>query len=256
MKNVLLSSNHPFSGKIGLLDRLDPRSQVVGLLAYVISVVSIPMGDFFSLSKHFILICILIGLVRVSISSLLKKCLVLFPFVILVAAFIPFLREGKVLVEFALFFLNVRLTEEGLILFFMVSTKAILSFLTLTILMIICPFPQLLKALQWLKIPRILVVMLSMLYRYLFIIRDEAQRMMLARNIRYFGGYYRKQPCILGNMVGSIFIRTYERAERVYGAMLVRGYQGRVTNLQEFNITYKDFIFLLTTLIALISIHI
>jgi cobalt/nickel transport system permease protein len=98
--------------------------------------------------------------------------------------------------------------------------------------------------------------MLSILYRYLLLLFEEGQRMMLARDIRYFGGRYREQPRILGNMLGSIFIRTYERAERVYGAMLVRGYQGRIVTLQESRATYKDIIFLLIILTTLIWIQV
>jgi len=255
MGKVLLTADYPYPEKLGCLARLRPRSQIVGLLGYVISVVSVPTTDFFGLSRHFLLLCIIIALARVSIPFLLKRCLVLFPFVFLVAAFIPFLKEGRVLVEFDLPVIKLGLTEEGLLLFLTVSFKALLSFLALTTLMAICPFPQLLKALEGLKIPRILLVMLSILYRYLLILLEEGQRIMLARDIRYFGGHYKEQPRILGNMVGSIFIRTYERAERVYGAMLVRGYQGRVVILEENKATYRDFIFLLIILTTLICIQ-
>jgi cobalt/nickel transport system permease protein len=158
--------------------------------------------------------------------------------------------------EFDLIFFELGLTEEGLLLFLTISFKAFLSFLSLATLMSICPFHQLLKALERLKIPRIFVVMLSILYRYFLILLEEGQRMMLARNIRYFGGRYRQQPRILGNMIGSIFIRTYERAERIYAAMLMRGYQGNMVTLQESQATYKDLIFLLAILTILVCIQI
>lgn len=256
MKNVSWTENYPPSGRLGYLACLDPRSQLVGLLAFVISVVSISTGDFFRLSMHFLLLCIIIALARIPISFLLSKCLVLFPFVFLVAAFIPFLREGRPLVEFDLSFFKLKITEEGLLVFFTVSFKAFLSFLALTTIMKTYPFPQLLKALEQLKLPRIFIVMLSIFYRYLLILFEEGQRMILARDIRYFGGRYWEQPRILGNIVGSVFIRAYERAERVYGAMLMRGYQGRVLTLQESKATYKDLIYLLFILTSLIWIQV
>jgi cobalt/nickel transport system permease protein len=84
-----------------------------------------------------------------------------------------------------------------------------------------------------LGLPRLLVATVSFMYRYLFVIGEEALRLMRARDSRSArlpgqkgGDSLGWRAKVLGHMVGSLFLRTYERSERVYAAMLARGYDG------------------------------
>ena len=81
------------------------------------------------------------------------------------------------------------------------------------------------------------------MYRYFFILIDDAERMERARKVRYFGGRYLQQVIILSNMVGLLFIRAYERAERVYQSMVSRGFDGDINTIQSFMLSTQDFIF-------------
>ena len=102
------------------------------------------------------------------------------------------------------------------------------------------PALDLLRAMRALGVPRILVATVSFMYRYLFVIAEEAQRLLRARDSRSAGleghrcgGSVRWRGRVLGHMVGSLFLRSYERSERVYAAMQARGYDGEVRFLRD-----------------------
>ncbi len=105
--------------------------------------------------------------------------------------------------------------------------KALLSAAALAVLGVGTDFPPLIKGLHRLGLPGTLVMMLSFMYRYLELLLAEAKRMEIARNQRYFGGRYLQQFRVLGNMIGNLFLRAFERGERVYQAMVLRGYSAQ-----------------------------
>jgi cobalt/nickel transport system permease protein len=87
---------------------------------------------------------------------------------------------------------------------------------------------DLLDAMRSLGVPRIFVLIISFMYRYLFVLADQLMRMRRARDSRNFGGNRMHQLTTLGNMIGMLFIRSYERGERIYAAMLARGFTGEI----------------------------
>ena len=100
------------------------------------------------------------------------------------------------------------------------------------------PFPDLMQALRHLRVPALLVAVISLMYRYLAVLIDEATRLMRAREARSARLPGRRGPSVAwrarvaGNMVGQLFLRSYERSDRVYAAMLARGYRGQLVALQ------------------------
>jgi len=88
--------------------------------------------------------------------------------------------------------------------------------------------------------PRVMVMILSFMYRYIFVLVDEAMRMRQARDSRNFGGSRLWQMRTIGNMIGTLFIRSYERGERVYAAMLARGFDGQSRTLDRLNFRPTD----------------
>jgi cobalt/nickel transport system permease protein len=99
------------------------------------------------------------------------------------------------------------------------------------------PLPDILVAMRALGVPRLLVAILGLMWRYVFVLADEALRMMRAREARSAsaggkgGGTTTWRAQVAGQMVGSLFLRGYERSERIYHAMLARGYDGTVRSL-------------------------
>ena len=102
------------------------------------------------------------------------------------------------------------------------------------------PFPELLQAMRAIGAPRLLVAMFGLMWRYLFVMVDEALRLMRARSARSgqleggtsrSGGSIAWRARVTGGMAGNLLIRAFERSERIYSAMLARGYDGETRSL-------------------------
>jgi cobalt/nickel transport system permease protein len=121
-------------------------------------------------------------------------------------------------------------------------------------------FPDLMHALRHLHVPTLLVAIISFMYRYLFVLADEALRLLRARDSRSAyrpgyksGGTVAWRARVAGNMAGQLFVRSYERSDRVYNAMLARGYDGQFLTLNPHVMRPNDwFIGAATTIILLI----
>ena len=101
-------------------------------------------------------------------------------------------------------------------------------------MLLVCttPFSGLLRALERLRFPRLLLTIIAFLYRYLFLLQGEFLRLArAARSRNWEAGPLRVRLAAAGGIVGSLFLRTYARGERVYTAMLARGYDGRFRTL-------------------------
>ena len=87
------------------------------------------------------------------------------------------------------------------------------------------PFSDLLDVLKRWRFPALLVTTLALMYRYLFLLIDEAERMSRARASRTFTARRRRSWQVLGTVVGQLGVRSTERAERIYSAMRARGWR-------------------------------
>ena len=121
----------------------------------------------------------------------------------------------------------------GLEHFLSIVLKSWLSMQAALVLAATTAFPTLLAAMRQLGIPRVLVSIMSLMWRYLFLLRDEALRLLAARASRSATpeGRTRRPPLvwrakITGGMAGSLLLRSIERSERVYAGMAARGYSG------------------------------
>jgi cobalt/nickel transport system permease protein len=180
--------------------------------------------------------------------------MVVIPFVIFIAVFVPFLKEGTVYWSLKIGYWELDITYEGIMTFLNIIVKSSLSIFLLVVASSTTPFADFLKGLDLLRIPRLMIMLMSFLYRYLFVLLDEARRLMRARSLRYFGSRYREQFRVIGYMIGVLFIRTFERAERIYSAMVVRGFHGEIPATKHFKLSYRDFFFIIGIIIFLISI--
>jgi cobalt/nickel transport system permease protein len=127
----------------------------------------------------------------------------------------------------------VAVTDRGLWLFVSIVVKAWLSVLVSGLLVATTTLPDLLAAMRALGVPDVLSATVSFMVRYLWVLIDEAVRVQTAREARSAGrgGTLWWRVRVLGGMIGSLFIRSYERSERIYAAMLARGYTGAVRTL-------------------------
>jgi cobalt/nickel transport system permease protein len=176
----------------------------------------------------------------VPIGYVLKRSLVIMPFVVMIAIFIPFFKEGEVAGSYNVWLWQVSVTYHGLQVLVNIVIKAWLSILSLIWLTSTTKLPHLLHGLEQLRMPRVMVMILSFMYRYIFVLVDEAMRMKQARDSRNFGGGRWRQVRTMGNMIGTLFIRSYERGERVYAAMAARGFDGQSRTLNHFSFGLVD----------------
>lgn len=184
------------------------KRKIVLSVIFVFLIVLTPITVKPAFGIYFFLISVLILISRIPIIFFIKRLLVVLPFVALVAVSIPFIQK------------------DGLGIFVNCVIKALLVILSLTLLIQTTRFTCLLKALNGLKVPALIVTLLSFMYRYFFVLEDEVERKKRALELRCGE---KKDFRILkstANIIATLFIHTYERAERIYLAMCARGYKG------------------------------
>lgn len=210
---------HSYIDKYASLDSFIHRSNplikiVVSFVLILLIAVTDPKVYLFFYLYGLILIFLLLCS-RIPLFFVFKKTLIMVPFVILVALFLPFMKG-----------------REGVILFRGIIIKSYLSILSMILLISSTKFTSLLKGLNRLKVPNIFIMVMSFMYRYLFLLIDELQRMQRAKESRSLGKFRRFHTIrVLSNIIGVLFVRSYERAERVYLAMRSRGFDGDIRTL-------------------------
>jgi len=205
--------------------RLDGRVKVIVFFTLIVVAVTTPLSAWQSFVGYALLLGAVLWVGRIPPAFVFTRWLLALPFILLVA-FVPFVTEGRTLWSAEVLGLTVRATDRGLVTAGTVAVRATISIVAIITLTSITPFPDLLGSLRKLKVPAVFVLLASFAYRYLFLLVEEAQRMKRARDSRSFGGGFFWHTRVLGKMVGNLFVRSYARAERVYAAMLSRGYDG------------------------------
>ncbi len=244
-----------YSDRDSVIHRLDPRGKLVVTLAFIVAVVLTPFSSWLAYGLYFAVIAVLIALSRLPVSHFLKRSLVIIPFVLLMAVFIPFFKEGEVAGSYNLWLWQVSVTHSGLQVLWNIMAKAWLSILSLILLTSTASFTGILKGLEQLRMPKVIVMIMSFMYRYIFLLTDEVLRMKQARDSRNFGGGRKLwQIGTVGNMIGTLFIRSYERGERVYASMVARGFDGHSRTLERLCFSRRDALFIAVLGTALISI--
>jgi cobalt/nickel transport system permease protein len=169
---------------------------------------------------------------RLGPMRLVRSSFIAAPF-LLAALPIVFVRPGEPIGSIDLGPLHLTISGEGLRIFTTIALKSWLSVQVALLLAFTTPFHDLLDAMRELRLPRVFVAIIGFMYRYLAVLGEEAQRLMRARASRSAvaadgrgGGTIVWRARVTGAMVGSLFLRSYERSERVYAAMLARGFAG------------------------------
>jgi cobalt/nickel transport system permease protein len=210
------------------IHEITPGVKIAVFLLFIIMIVLAPPSKMGQFAGFLAMLSVAVFISKVPPLYILKRSLLVLPFVVFVAVTAPFQSHNPYKDYFAVIFL-----------------KSWLSAAALTLLSATTAFPDFLKGMESLKVPKIMITLLSFMYRYVFVLMDEVMRMETARDSRYFGGHYRRQVKAYAGMIGSLFIRTYERAERVYQCMAARGFNGRMNSLNRFELSQYDAIFAL-----------
>lgn len=113
----------------------------------------------------------------------------------------------------------------GMRIFALVVARATLCLVAMVLLSNTTPFSELLRVLRKARAPDLLITTLALMYRYLFVLVEETDRMRRARACRTFQSGPRQTWRSMGGIAGRLFVRSTERAERIYAAMCARGWR-------------------------------
>lgn len=223
MKHSFLDN---YSDISSVIHGLDPRVKIIGFFFLTVVCVSTPPSFYLSFGVYFVLLLGVLLLSRLPFHHVFGRSMAVIPFVLMVAVFIPFLKKDVIGGGYNLGIGGLTVSNSGLMILWNVVIKSYIGVLCMILLSSTVPFPKLLKGFEDLGLPKIFTTIASFMYRYVFIITDEAQRMKRARDSRCFGGKWIWHSKVIGHMIGTLFIRSYERGERVYVSMLSRGFDG------------------------------
>lgn len=215
---------------------LPPHCKLAAVFCFVLVVVSTPREAMWAFALYAVLLAAVAGTARIPPGHLLKRMLVEIPFVAF-AVLMPFVAEGE-RVEW----LGLSLSESGLWGAWNILAKGTLGVAASVILAATTGLRELLLGLQRLRLPPLLVQIASFMVRYSDVIADEMRRMRIARLSRGFEARGVRQWGVLAKSAGALFIRSYERGERVHLAMVSRGYTGTMPVIDEVTATRAQWV--------------
>jgi len=201
--------------------QLDPRAKLLTTLLFIVIVVSFGKYEISALIPFFIYPVFLCAVGNVPPAYLLKKLVLVSPFAVLLGIFNPLL-DRDIMIRLA----GIEVSG-GWVSFASILTRFILTVGVALTLIAVTGFNAVCMALEKLGAPKVFVVQLLFLHRYMFVLVDEAARIFRARALRSFGGEGTGIKSY-GSLVGQLLLRTLDRAQRIYLAMSCRGFEGQI----------------------------
>lgn len=186
--------------------RLPTAVKLLGTCCIIVATVAVPFSAtwFFVVTAGLLLIIAAVS--TVPWRFILKRLLLLEPLALGIAVMALFQPNGTTI-------------------FLSIVTRSTLCLFTVILLSNTTPFEDLLRAMSRLGVPRILITILALMYRYLFVLIDEGERLARARMSRTFSTNRVRRWQALASLIGQLFVRSTERAERIYAAMTARGWK-------------------------------
>jgi cobalt/nickel transport system permease protein len=226
--------------------RFDVRLKLILTLAAIVAITLLPTGSFVAYGIVFVVLSAASLLARLGPGRLVRGSWIVLPFA-LVSLPLVFTRPGEPIFATDLGPFGLTATREGLRDATSIVIKSWLSVQVALLMAYTTPFPDLIDGLRSLRLPAILVSIVSFMYRYLAVIGEEAGRMRRARDSRSAseggrGGSMAWRARVTGSMVGTLFVRSYERSERIYAAMLARGFEGSLRGTELARPVHADLI--------------
>ncbi len=229
------------------IHHLDARAKIIVFFTFILTAVSSPPTSFLLFTVLALGLIAIAVLARLPLGHLLQKVLVVLPFLFVVALSIPFMQKNAVGGGYNLGLGGMSISRDGLWILWTVVIKSCLGVFSIILLSSTTSFPQLIRGMEKLGSPRIFTMITSFMYRYSFILIDEMHRMKRARDSRCFGGRWFWQTKVIGHMIGTLFLRSFHRGERVYLAMLSRGYDGTLPEIRARRLGLGEMLFLSLT---------
>ncbi len=243
------------------IHRLDPRVKVVVTIAFILSNALLPDGAWMAFGLAWLFLLFTNALSELGLLFTFKRSLIALPFA-LVAITVLFSIPGNPLTTFHFLFWDLTITDAGLLRFVSILIRSWLSVQMAILLVATTRFPDIVHALEHLRVPSILTTIIAFLYRYLFVLVDEVFRLLRAREARSAavtgvraGGSVAWRAGVAGNMAGQLFLRSYERSDRVYNAMLARGYAGHLQTINPHELHRVDYVTMALAILFLLLLQ-
>ncbi|HEU4355523.1 MAG TPA: cobalt ECF transporter T component CbiQ [Actinomycetota bacterium] len=209
------------------LHRLAPQTKLTAQFLFVVAVVATPREAVWAFAVYALMVAGLVAAARLPAPFVAKRLLFEIPFV-LFAILLPFVGGGD-----RVDVLGLSLSVEGLWGAWNIVAKATIGMAVSIVVAATTTMPEFLRGFEALHMPRVFTSTLSFMIRYTDVIADEMRRMKVARQSRGYDPRWLWQAKAVGSAAGALFIRSYERGERVYLSMLSRGYAGSIPRVDE-----------------------
>ncbi len=233
------------------IHRLDARAKLIAVLGYTVVLISFDRYAVSALTPMAVLPLALLWFGRVPVWFALRRVVILSPFILMLVLMSPWYDRVPQTVRFGPWEYTV---TGGWLTAADIAIKFACGVLALTALMCTTRFALLLEAMRRLGLPQVVVMQLGFLYRYLFVLIDEAQRVRRARDFRGAAlAPVGRRLAAAGGVIGTLFVRTLDRSQRVQLAMAARGYRGEPHSLSRLRFTGTDVVSLLLVVLYLVA---
>jgi cobalt/nickel transport system permease protein len=229
------------------------------ILALIISINLTPPRAWPAYILYLTLVISIALLSRIDIKLFLKRSLIAIPFLFAALPLI-FINSSQNQLHFFDIF-HIPFNQDGFFRFISIAIKSWISVMAAVLLTAATRFEDILTAMEQLKVPKILLVIIGLMWRYLFLIADEVTRMLRARASRSgcsLNKGRRSSLCwrarVTGGMAGNLFLRSIERSDRVYAAMLSRGYTGKPPTTEISPLSRTDIRILISGFFLMVSL--
>lgn len=233
----------------GFLHSVDPRAKLGVTFVYLVTLLSLPLGNLSGLILFGVYPVLLSAMAGVGYGRFFIRSLVVLPFILFIGIFNPIVDR-----QIVFYVGNLGITS-GWISFFSIILRGLFSVQAVMILVFATGFYNVCRGMRKLGIPALFVTQLLFVYRYIFVLLEEALAMRRARDAR---GYGRASypPGMWGIFMGQLLVRTVDRAGRIHKAMLARGFKGNIEGMVRMRWQRRDTLFLVVWIVLLVFLRV
>jgi len=219
-----------------IIHQLDPRAKLITTLVYIVTVMSFGRYDLSGVIPFLLYPILIVTIGNLPLIYLVKRMGIVLPFILFIGIFNPIL-DKSIAVTFGSYTIS-----GGWISFLSILIRAVLTIFAALTLIATTGFYEICIALERIGVPNLFAAQLLFVYRYLFVLIGEASRMVRARSLRSFS---KKGQGLntWGALIGSLMLRTIDRARRIYLAMSSRGFDGEIRLAKRYHIRLRDMVF-------------
>lgn len=224
--------------KRSAIHKLDPRAKLITTLIFIVTVMSFGRYDLSGVIPFLLYPIIIVIVGELPLLYLIKRIGIVLPFIVFIGILNP-LIDQTIAVKFGSIAIS-----GGWISFFSILIRAVLTIFAALTLIATTGFHEICIALERIGVPNLFAAQLLFVYRYLFVLIDEASRMVRARSLRSFS---RKGKSIKtwSSLIGHLMLRTIDRSRRIHLAMLSRGFDGEIRLARQYYLCAGDLAFVL-----------